>query len=364
MRIGYFLAFVSLFLALTASLTAYGQPDTVGAQAGRQLMVGVHPQPPYIIKGQNETWDGISIRLWRAVADDMNLTYRFVEVSPDLTSNMLLQGKADVLLLGEVTAEAEAQVDFSHIYHTAQVGAASSQTVALSAIAKGFFSKRFWYIAGILSLLLLIVGAMMYFVERRQNEDSFGGERSATKGIGSGFWWAGVTMTTIGYGDKTPVTFWGRAIALVWMLVAMAVTAVLTASLVSAVMGSSGNSKISVPHDLRSMKVAAVEGSAAAQYMQEERISFKEFSELTEALEAVNKQDFDAVLHSVPVMRYTINNNPDLSLQVKPVQIDPTYYAFALASDSPLREPINQALLRIINTPLWQQELERFMPEK
>ncbi|WP_367182700.1 ion channel [uncultured Christiangramia sp.] len=32
--------------------------------------------------------------------------------------------------------------------------------------------------------------------------------------IGSGFWWAGVTMITIVYGDKAPVTFWGRAIAL------------------------------------------------------------------------------------------------------------------------------------------------------
>lgn len=363
MRIRYFLAFVNLLLGLTASVTAYGQPDTVGVQTGRQLVVGVHPQPPYVIKGQNGTWDGISIRLWRGVADNMNLTYRFVEVSPDSASKILLQEKADVFLLGGVTAEADAQIDFSHIYHTAQVGVASSQIKNLSSIAKSFFSKRFWYIAAMLSVLLLIVGAIIYLVERRQNEESFGGDRSVLKGVGSGFWWAGVTMTTIGYGDKAPVTFWGRAVALIWMLVAMAITAVLTASLVSTVMGSSNN-RISVPQDLRSMKVAAVEGSAAAQYMQEERISFQEFSELTESLEAVNKQKLDAVLHSVPVMRYILNNNPDLSLQVKPVQISPTYYAFALAPDSPLREPINQALLRIINTPLWQQELDRFIPEK
>ncbi|MEJ8800959.1 ion channel [Pontibacter sp. H249] len=363
MRIRHALIFIHLLFSFAASVTAFGQTDTTGAQIGRQLVVGVHTQPPYIIKGQNGTWDGISIRLWRDIAEDINLDYRFVEVVPDSASKVLLQGKADVFLLGTVTAEADTQVDFSHIYHTAQVGAASSQTKKLSSIAKSFFSKRFWYIAAMLSVLLLIVGTIVYFVERRQNEDNFGGDRSLAKGIGAGFWWAGVTMTTIGYGDKAPVTFWGRAIALLWMLVAMAITAVLTASLVSAVMGSSAK-KITVPQDLRNMKVAAVTGSGAAQYMQEERVSFQEFSNLTESLEAANKQKLDVVIHSVPALRYTINNDPDLALQVQPVQIDPTYYAFALAPGSSLREPINLALLRVIKDPLWQQELQRFIPEK
>ncbi|GAB3827401.1 transporter substrate-binding domain-containing protein [Pontibacter rugosus] len=360
----FLFVFINILIAFATSVTAYGQPDTLKTQTKRELVVGVHPQPPYIIQSQNGTWDGISVRLWRGVADQLNLTYRFVKVTPDSATNVLQQGEADVVLLGNVTPTADAQVDFSHIYHTAQLGVASSQTQKLSAIAKAFFSKRFWYIAASLSVLLLIVGAMIYFVERGQNEDNFGGERSVAKGIGSGFWWAGVTMTTIGYGDKAPVTFLGRVIAMVWMLVAMAITAVLTASLVSTVMGSAGGKKMNVPQDLRNMHVAAVEGTPAAQYLQEERIVFQKFSNLKEALEAVNKQELDAVVHNVPELRYAINNTSDLALQVQPVQIDPNYYAFALAPASPLRKPINQALLRIIKAPMWQHELERFMPDK
>lgn len=360
----FFLIFFSLLLVTMFSKAAYGQSDTLGLQTGQELRVGVRPKPPYIIQGENGTWDGISIRLWRGVAEKLNLSYRFVEVTPNAFASMLQQGKADIILLGDLTPEADGQVDFSHIYHTAELGAASSQRVELSSIAKAFFSTRFWYIVASLSVLLLIVGVIIYFLERKQNEDNFGGDGSALRGVGAGFWWAGVTMTTIGYGDKAPTTFFGRAVALLWMLVAMGVTAVLTASLVSAVMGSSGDNKINVPADLRNQKVAAVEGSGAARYLQQERISFQRFSDLTEALEAVNKGDQDLVLHSVPALRYTINNNSDLTLQVQSVQIDPHYYAFALSSESGLRKPVNRAILEIIKTPLWQQELDRFIPEK
>lgn len=353
----------TIFIFFCFQIVVYGQQDSLAATTNKELVVGVYSQPPYVIKGQNGSWDGISIKLWRGIAEDMDLNYRFTEVERETPIDGLQQG-ADIILTGKVTAEAENLVDFSHIYHTADLGLAKPQTANLSAIVKAFFSERFWYIAGSLSVLLLIVGAIIYFLERKQNEDQFGGDRSVVKGIGSGFWWAGVTMTTIGYGDKAPQTFFGRAVALIWMLVAMGVTAVLTASLVSAVMGGSGKNKVSVPNDLRNMKIAAVENSPAAEYLNTERVSYQSFPDIQTALEAANKNDMDAVLHSVPVMRYQINNDTDISLQVQSVMVDPDYYALAFPAGSELREPVNLALLRIIKTPLWQQELNRFIPDK
>ena len=42
-----------------------------------------------------------------------------------------------------------------------------------------------------------------------------------------------MTLTTIGYGDKSPKTLLGRVVAMLWMLTGLAVSAALTAAVVT-----------------------------------------------------------------------------------------------------------------------------------
>ncbi|WP_168218520.1 potassium channel family protein [Nocardioides eburneiflavus] len=51
--------------------------------------------------------------------------------------------------------------------------------------------------------------------------------------IGDAVWWACTTVTTVGYGDHFPVTFQGRAVAVVLMIVGIGLVATVTASLAS-----------------------------------------------------------------------------------------------------------------------------------
>ncbi|MGB5943847.1 MAG: transporter substrate-binding domain-containing protein [Leeuwenhoekiella sp.] len=353
--------FAAIVLNLITLQTSFAQNDSTEIDVPKNLIVGVHERPPFMIKGQHGNWDGISIRLWRRVAEELNVTYQLTEVKEDQPIDST--APTELLLLTDLTQENHAAMDYSHIYYISEMGAATMAGMKIKSVLKAFFSKRFWYIAGSLSVLLLVVGSIVYFVERKSNEDNFGGERSVLRGIGSGFWWAGVTMTTIGYGDKAPVTFWGRGIALLWMLVAMAVTSVLTASLVSAVIGS-GSEKIKVPSDLRNMKVGAVQNSEAVQYLGEERIVFEEYKDLKSALGAIPKDDIEVVIHGVPEMRYVINNDSDLAAQVRSINIEPHYYAMAIPSGSELRKPLNKALINVLKSPSWKKELDRFVPEK
>ena len=346
-------------LAPTSALaqTSPSAPDVAGP-----LVVGVAPAPPFAIETEDGGWDGVAVQLWRQVAEALELDYEWRRVERDSLLAGVEGGRLDVALPTVATDSAEALVDLTHTYYTAPLGVAGSKQRSLWSIAKALFTARFWRIVLSLSLLLLVVGTVVWLLERKGNEEQFGGERSTLAGIGSGFWWAGVTMTTIGYGDKAPQTVPGRTVALLWMLVAMAITSSLTAALVSVVGAGQGGS-ISVPEDLRQMAVGAVPGSGGAAYLDEEGIAYREFATPEEGLRALQAGDVEAFLHGTSALRYLTSENEGLSAKIEATDERPQRYAFALAQGSDLREPINRVLLRKINQPAWTSLLKRYMPD-
>jgi len=60
-------------------------------------------------------------------------------------------------------------------------------------------------LAFFLFVVILIFGSCVYYAEASQKGTKF-------TSIPASFWWAIVTMTTVGYGDMTPQTFWGQLI--------------------------------------------------------------------------------------------------------------------------------------------------------
>lgn len=356
------LIFISLFHISFLSLSA--QPTPSVDSIPETLSVGVYHAPPFMIKSEQGMWDGISIDLWRHVADELNITYELVETSGDTVLSQIEKGTVDIALAENANSEDGDWVDFSQIYYISYIGVVSDATTqSLMNIFKGIFSQRFFQIVLFISILLLIVGTAIWLIERTSNEDHFGGERRFWHGIGSGFWWAGVTMTTIGYGDKAPVTFWGRAVALIWMLVAMAVTSSLTAAVVSAV-GGGQNGFVQIPNDLKDMEVGSIAHSPSADYLNQHQIDFQDFDAPQEAVDALKKREIGAFVYNVASLQYLSKENQSLHSRVQPTQLNPRFFAFAFQKDHPLKEALNQKLLIKLNDDSWPALLNRYMPQE
>jgi voltage-gated potassium channel len=68
------------------------------------------------------------------------------------------------------------------------------------------------------AVLMVVAAGLMYSVEHEAQPENF-------SSIGQSLWWAIVTMTTVGYGDLTPITAFGRILAAAIMLLGVGVVA-------------------------------------------------------------------------------------------------------------------------------------------
>ncbi|TGN39009.1 transporter substrate-binding domain-containing protein [Marinobacter confluentis] len=341
---------------------ALSQGEDGNAEA--PVKVGITEVPPFVMQSENGEWEGISIDLWRQIAENMGQQYEWVPLPFSDLLEQVESGQID-LAVGALTmtAQREAAFDFTHPFYqtglSIAIPPAPDQGLINSLLS--LLSWEFLSVVISLGALLLGVGFVLWLFERKRNSDQFGG--SAAQGIGSGFWWAAVTMTTVGYGDKAPTSLTGRTIALVWMFAGLIMVASFTAAITSSLTVSNLRSQIQGPDDLIRANVATIANTASEQYLLEQRIRHQEYPDLTSAMRSVASGETDAVVYDRALLQYRNLQLDEDRLTLLPSVFQKQLYALALPAGSPLREAVSEQILMVTEAENWQTNLRKYLGE-
>jgi polar amino acid transport system substrate-binding protein len=329
-----------------------------------KLVVGTMRIPPFVLRGDDGQWSGLSIELWKRIAAELKVEFEFREYDYDpvgLTSAIERRQIEVAIAAIPVTLEGESRFDFSHPYFAAGLGIAvrTEPQRGMVATLTSFLTPRFFGTVGGLLALLVVMGMLIWTLERRQIAGHF--DRHPLRGIGEGVWWAAVTMTTTGYGDEVPVGWGGRVLGLLWMFASIFLIALFSATLASSFVVNRLKTGVTGPADLPRARIAAVSGTAGEQWLGTQGLQARTYPFVIQASKALQRGDVEALIYERPILGHMIKQYGWRELEILPHVLAVRDYAIALPAESPTKEPINRALLKIVQAPQWKDAVQRYV---
>lgn len=346
MRHKYFLFFISLF----CGFLSFSQNDSL--VASEKLVIGITETPPFVMKTPGG-YSGLSVKSWKLVNDELRSDYEFREYDglKELL-NAVETGEVDLSINPiTVTDSRMKRMDFSQPYFISHTSIAKRKESAVLKHLANLFSWDFFSIVLLLLLVIFIFGFLVWIFERKRNQEEFG---TGLKGIMQGFWWSAVTMTTVGYGDKSPRTTGGRVIGLIWMFMAVIIISSFTAGIASSLTVKSINEEINGIQDLGRFDVMTVSSSSSDELLQLYNIDKNLVSNGAEGIEAVLKDEAALFVYDEPILKYEIERQKlQDKIEVLEQSLKKDYYSYAFPKNSNLLKKINPILVHTLKTMEW-----------
>jgi len=342
---------------LALMLILAGHPADAG-QSDPVLKIGISPFSPFALLSPNGP-TGMSIDMWQAIALQLDREFEFVAckgVGDKL--KRLEEGSIDIAIGGiTVTEEREVLFDFTHpVYETGlDILIPKTGRSTLIGLITSLFEGQKILFFGALLILMIVAGHIIWLVERSSHKRATTFHKNYFPGVFEGMYWALITASTIGYGDKVPQRWIGRILAAVIILMFLPLFAFFVAQLSSDLTMQSLKSNISGPQDLRGKRVAVVDGTTSFHYMKKVHAYLDLFEKVEDAVDALLKDGVEAVVYDAPNLLYYANGEGKGKVTVVGKIFEPQNYGLALPQGSPLREKINRAILKLTES----DELER-----
>ncbi len=327
------------------------------------LKIGYTPAAPFVIE-EDGLLEGINIWLWNKVADDLDFEYELVPMQFSTMLDSLRAGKIDVSINPlTITSHRSKEMEFTHSFyasHSAIVVAKQSSLQKIKHFVASFFQANFLRGFLLLFIILLFFGLLAWLFERKKNPEHF---RPGFKGLWDGLWWSVVTLTTVGYGDKSPMTRMGKITALGLMFCGLLFVSGLTASIASSLTVNQLSNDNSSFGDFKERKVGTVKGSESDDFLKAHFFkNVNGYTSVVPGLKDLQKNKIEAFIYDAPILKYRIKKDSSLQeLEVLPMKFDVQFYAFGIKKDAiALEQQISQRILEIIETQEWAVILSEY----
>ena len=352
------MAAVGLVLVALAALPASSQPS-VEIPADR-VKVSMTELEPFLVR-DGELADGFYAEIWDRVAARLGVEYDIVWVD---TFGELLptleDGDAQVAVAPLApTAEREVRYDFS-------------SAVILSGPQLGYHERIEQRASLFLALLsgpvlrvllaavaaLLVLAHLIWWAERGKHGEDGDFHDGYLQGIWDGFWWATVTVTTVGYGDKSPKSVRGRAIALVAMLTSLILVGAFVSQVTAILQESRETAPFTTLAEVGERPVGVVAGTSFAAFVEGSGATAQTYDTQDAVFEAAAAGEVDAVVAN-PFALDEIG--PRFGLVAVGEVMYEEFETFGLEQGSPWREPINQVLADMQASGEIQEIVDRWL---
>ena len=339
-------------LVLTLALSLLGRPIEAG-ESDPILKVGISPFSPFVMLSDQQPI-GLSIDVWQALSREIEINYEYVLCEGVVDKlKRLEQGSIDIAIGGiTITEDRELKFDFTHaLFHTGlDILIPNAEKMTFLGLFTSLFKGQKLVFLGGLLLLLVIAGHIIWLVERSGKTYKTTFERKYLPGVFEGMYWALITASTIGYGDKVPQRWIGRILAAILIIIFLPLFGFFIAGLSSDLTLQGLKSNINGPADLWGLRVAVVDGTTSHQYMSKTHAYLSVHNNVDEAIDSLEQNLVDAVVYDAPNLLYYSNNIGKDKFSVVGKIFEPQSYGLALPQGSPLREKINRGILTLIES--------------
>ena len=349
------------------SVAVAAEPD---GTTNTQLTVAVADCPPFVISKDGRQ-SGLAVYLWERIANDMGLSWTYVEYSlGSLLETIKGKDQTDLPDVGisctSVTAERETLIDFSHSFNETYTAIAVRQTTLWTAISEFFRSPNVLKAIFIVLGLAILIGGVFYLLEHKTNKKLFANNTFLGRILEP-------IIIGLMFVSNGPIRFYrfktltARVLSTILTLSSTFLIAAITAVLASSFTLNAMTTKVRTLDDLRSLQVGALVASTSSAFLSANGIRHQTRPDLDSLVNDLDSGGLDAIVSDAAFLTYRINQGKQRgkfkSLTVLPNELEAQNYAFILKQDSPLRESINRALLTERMQRDWREKLLQYLGE-